>query len=104
MKSAVINFKVERTLKKKAHQKATALGVSLSDVLNGYLRKFIKTKAIEFVSEDETLVPTAYLKRLLKENEKDIKAGKVSPAFDNAEDALKWLHDPDACYENGSKV
>jgi antitoxin component of RelBE/YafQ-DinJ toxin-antitoxin module len=77
MKNASIYFKVEQDIKRKAQKKAADLGVSLSDVLNNYLRRFLKTKSIEFVGEDEELVPTVYLKRLLKQSEKDKKAGKV---------------------------
>jgi len=104
MKTDSIYFKVDQAIKKKAQKKAAELGMSLSDVLNGYLRRFLKVKSVEFVEEGEQLVPTAYLKRLLKQSEKDIKAGYISPAFDNIEDELAWLDDPDARYQNGRRV
>ena len=31
-------------------------------------------------------------------------AGRVSPAFTNAKDAMAWLNDPDARFQNGDKV
>jgi antitoxin component of RelBE/YafQ-DinJ toxin-antitoxin module len=104
MKNAVINFKVDQILKRQAQKKAADLGLSLSGVLNAYLRKFTKAKAVDFISEDEKLVPTAYLERILKESQEDIKKGYVSPAFDTIEDELAWLDDPDARYENGRPV
>lgn len=97
MKRDVINFKVERSLKKKSQKKATALGLSLSSVLNTYLRKFLRTSAVDYVDEEaEMLEPTPYLKRLLKQSEKDVKEGYVSPAFNNFADLDAWLENPDA--------
>lgn len=36
--------------------------------------------------------PSKYLIKAMKQAEKDWKSGNVSPAFDNAEDAIAWLH------------
>ncbi|MCG2689872.1 type II toxin-antitoxin system RelB/DinJ family antitoxin [Candidatus Parcubacteria bacterium] len=45
---AVINIKTKRDLKTKAQELAAELGLSLSAVLNGYLRQFIRNKAVNF--------------------------------------------------------
>lgn len=46
-------------------------------------------------------VPTKYLIKALKESEKDYEEGRCSPTFDNAKDAIAWLHDDHAKYVNG---
>lgn len=102
MKTSVINFKVDSAIKKKAQKKAQELGFSLSSVLNAYLKKFIKVKSVDFTTQEEE--PSDYLIQALKESAEDIKAGRVSPSFDNTEDADAWLDDPNARYANGSPV
>lgn len=89
MNTAVINIKTEPKVKLKAQKIARQIGVSLSSLINAYLRQFIRTKKVEFDLEEE---PSPYLVRMLKRSEEDIKAGRVSPAFDDIEDAIKWLH------------
>jgi len=39
--------------------------------------------------------PTDYLLRTLKESKKDIKKKQVSPSFNNADEAIKWLESPE---------
>lgn len=42
------------------------------------------------VVEEET--PSPYLVKILKKAEKNLQEGKHSPVFDDAEDAVAWLH------------
>jgi len=102
MKTAVINFKTEADLKKKAQKKAESLGMSLSNILNAYLRKFLRVKEVDFVEEE--LVPTPYLEKILRESKKDMEKGYVSPTFSDPDDFIKWLNDPNAKYANGDPV
>ncbi|SRR5260221_3019009 len=88
MNTAVINIKTDPKVKKDAQNIASDLGFSLSAVMNGYLKSFIRTKAINFNLEE----PSDYLIQALEESETDRKAGRVSPTFDNAENAIKWLN------------
>lgn len=99
MNTAVINLKVEPRLKKDGQRLARNLGLTLSALMKSLLRKAVRKKKVEL-----ELVPTPYLEQALKEAEEDRKAGRVSPRFDNAEDAMAWLKDPNARYENGSPV
>ena len=99
MKTEIINFKVDKATKRQAQKMAKQLGISLSSVINGYLKHFIKTKEVHF-----TLEPTEYLKRALRESERDIREGKISPAFKTVEEEIAWLNDPHARYADGSKV
>lgn len=101
MNSAVINIKTNPIIKAKAQKVAEELGFSLSSLINGYLKHLVKTKAVHFTTSEE---PSDWLIKILKENKKDIKAGRVSPGFDNVEDSIKWLNDPKARYANGDKV
>ena len=97
MNTAVINIKVEPTIKKQAQKLAEELGLSLSGLINGYLRTLIRTKTVTFSLSEE---PSDYLIQALKESEKDIKAGHVSPTFTKVEDSIAWLDNPKRKYAN----
>lgn len=97
MNTAVINIKVEPTVKKKAQKVAHDLGLSLSGLINGYLKQLIRTKTAVFSLKEE---PSEYMIQSLKEAEDDIKEGYVSPDFDNAKDAIAWLCNLKAKYAN----
>ncbi len=101
MNTAVINIKTNPQIKARAQAVAEELGFSLSSLINGYLKHLVKTRAVHFTTAEK---PTKYLLDALKESEKDIKSGRVSPGFDSAEDSIKWLNDPKARYINGDKV
>ncbi len=103
MNTAVINIKTDPKVKKKAQAVVERLGFSLSSVLNAYLRKLIRTRTVEF-SDDVRLELTPWAKRMLKQSERDTKAGFVSPTFSNVKDSLVWLNDPKARYQNGHSV
>ncbi len=89
MNTAVINVKTEPKVKYEAQIVAKKFGVSLSSLVNAYLKQLVRTKKIEFTLEEE---PTTHLLNILNLAQKDIKAGKVSPKFKNADDASKWLN------------
>ena len=88
MQSAVINFTTEGKIKQEAQKVAKKMGISLSTVLNNYLRHFVKTKTVVFSAVDET--PNQYLINALKESEEDVKAGRVT-TFKNAQEELDYL-------------
>ncbi len=90
MNTAILTIRTEPAVKKQAQKVAESLGFSLSTLVNAYLRNFLKTKTVHF---QENYEPTPYLKRVIRQTEKDIKKGKnMSPMFDNAKDAVAWLH------------
>lgn len=97
MNTAVINIKVEPKTKKQAQKIAEDLGLSLSAVIHGYLKQFIRTKSIDLSLAEQ---PNEDMIKALKEAEDDFKKGYISPSFDNAEDAIAWLKDPKAKYAN----
>lgn len=88
MNTAVVNIKVNPTVKKQAQHVARELGFSLSSLINAYLKQLVKTKAITFsVAREE---PTDYLLKALKESREDIKKGRVI-SFKKGQDALKYI-------------
>jgi len=101
MNTAVINIKTNPQIKAKAQAIAEELGFSLSSLINGYLKHLVKTRAVHFTTSEQ---PSDWLIKILRENKKDIKAGRVSPSFDNVDDSIAWLEDPNAKYQNGDRV
>lgn len=97
MNTAVVNVKINPAVKKEAQKVAGEMGLSLSAVINGFLRHFVKTREISFSAAEE---PSNYLIESLKEAEQDIKKGRVSPTFNNARDAIAWLNNPKRKYVN----
>lgn len=89
MNTAVVNIKVEPTIKKRAQKIAHELGLSLSSLLNAYLREVVRTKRVSFDLREE---PSDYFIKAMKEAREDVEKGRVSPSFANAEDAIAWLH------------
>lgn len=88
MNTAVINIKVNPSVKKGAQLVAEELGLSLSSVINGFLKQLVRTRYVSFSLQEE---PTSYLIDILQESKRDIKAKRVSPNFNNAKDAVNWL-------------
>lgn len=95
MNTAVINIKVSPDLKVQAQNLAEELGFSLSSLINASLKQIVRTRAVTFKAMEE---PTDYMLKALKESKVDIKSGRVSPVFDNAEEAIKWLNSPKKKY------
>ena len=91
MNTAVIITKTDPEVKKKAQKLAKELGVSLSSLLNAYLRQIIRTRTVTLSARDEE--PNDYLIKTMKQAEKDRKTGKASPIFNTGAEAVKWLED-----------
>jgi len=88
MNTAVIITKTEPQVKVKAQKVAKDLGLSLSSLINAWLRQLIKTKTVVFSAADEE--PTQYLLDALKESREDIKAGRVI-SFNTADDTISYI-------------
>ena len=89
MNTAVIITKTDPDVKTKAQKIAKELGISLSALMNGYLRQLIKTKTVTFSVSDEE--PSEYLLSLMKQAKEDYKKGDTSPAFKTGKEAVDWL-------------
>jgi len=88
MNTAVIITKTDPQVKRKAQKIAKEIGVSLSSLINAYLKQLVRTRRVEFDLEEE---PSDYLIKAIRRSEKNIREGKVSPAFKTGEEAVDWL-------------
>ncbi|HUW21788.1 MAG TPA: type II toxin-antitoxin system RelB/DinJ family antitoxin [Candidatus Bathyarchaeia archaeon] len=95
--TTLINIRTDTEIKNQARAVAEKLGLSLSAIINAYLRQLIRTKSVSFNLNEE---PTDYLLQTLKNSKKDIKVGFISPALDKADEAIKWLNNPNRKYAN----
>lgn len=89
MNTAAIYIKTEPQVKAQAQKIAKEMGLSLSSLLNAWLRHVIKTKTITFSADNE--IPNAYLRKTLKKAEENYKKGNTSPVFETGEEAVAWL-------------
>lgn len=89
----VINIKADQEVKKNAQKIAHDLGLSLSVVINSYLRQFIRNKEVHLFIEGE-LKPS--VKKRLDRCHKDVKEGKnLSPTFYSAKEMDAYLNSLD---------
>lgn len=89
MNSTAIYVKTELHTKKEAQKVAKELGLSLSAIVNGFLKQFIKTKTVTFSANDE--IPNRSTIASMKRADVNYKKGKTSPLFASGEDAVAWL-------------
>lgn len=88
MSTAVINIKTEENVKKQAQNIASELGLSLSALINAYLKQLVRTRRVEFDLGEE---PSLRLIKNIKQAEENLKKGKHSPIFRTGKDAVEWL-------------
>ena len=86
--SKVITIKTDEETKKAAQQLAKDAGITLSSLINSYLKQVIATRRIEIYAPEQM---TPKLEKLIEEVEKDRKAGNISEPFENPDDFLKDL-------------
>jgi addiction module RelB/DinJ family antitoxin len=101
MNPTTIHIKTDVKTRDSAKKVAEDFGFTLTSLVNAMLKQIARTRSLT-LSLDET--PNQATIEALNQSETDVKAGRVSPTFTNAKDAIAWLHDPDASYENGDKV
>jgi addiction module RelB/DinJ family antitoxin len=73
-----LHLKIESDIKKQAQKAADDFGLSLSTVMKGLLKQFIRTKCL-FVEAGGTQrpeIPNTRMRQLLKQAEQDMKAGR----------------------------
>lgn len=90
MNSTVINIKTEEGIKKEAQKIAADLGLSLSGVINGFLKQLIRDKAIVFTLNENN--PSSYLLNSVKTSKQNRKSGDFY-SFKNNKEALSFLDD-----------
>lgn len=101
MSATTIHIKTDIKTRDNAKKVAENFGLSLTSLVNALLKQIVRTKHLTLSMEEK---PTPYMLESLKKSEEDVKAGRVSPAFTNAKDAIAWLDNSNASYANGNKV
>jgi addiction module RelB/DinJ family antitoxin len=85
MSTASILIRTDPQVKKEAKKTAKEMGLSLSAIITGLLKEFVKRKTITFT--DEELAP--YAKVQLKKARENRTQGKGSPLFTDNEELIK---------------
>lgn len=88
--NTVLNVKLDPKLKKQAQEIAKSIGLPISTVVAAGLREFVRTRSIT-ISDEPRLKPE--VEKELLQMSKAARSGKaeLSPAFDNAHNAIVWL-------------
>jgi addiction module RelB/DinJ family antitoxin len=86
--NTVISVKVDRDVKIAAAEVARSAGLTLSTLVNAYLRQVVATRRIELFAPEPM---TPKLEGLIAKVEGEIRLGKVSRTFDDAESFLADL-------------
>ena len=89
MNTAIINIKTDKNLKTEIQKLANELGISVSALINSYLKQVVRSQKVIFTTDEK---PSKYLIEAIQQARRERKEGKSSPVFDNAEDAIKWLN------------
>ena len=85
----VITVKTDENTKKKAQELAQELGITLSSLINSYLKQVIVTRRVElYVPEKMT---TKLISSIEKANQ-EIKSGQIGKGYDNVDDFLNDLN------------
>ncbi len=88
--SAVINFKTDKKIKTQAQKIATKMGLNLSDILNIYLRGFVKKKELYISLNENESNPSDELLEVVKEARKEYRSGKMK-SFKNIDSLKAYL-------------
>jgi DNA-damage-inducible protein J len=86
--NTVISVKVDKEVKDSAQEVAKNAGLTLSTLVNAYLRQVAATRRIELYAP-EPMTPN--LEKLIAEVEAELKQGKTSKTFSNVNDFLDDL-------------
>jgi len=86
--NTVISVKVDKDVKESAQEVAKSAGLTLSSIVNAYLRQIAATRRIEIYAPEQM---TPKLEKLIAEVEKSIEAGNTVGPFDNADDFIASL-------------
>ena len=86
----MINIKADTEVKKNAQKVAGDLGLTLSAIINSYLKQLIRNKSI-YLSTIPQMTPE--LEALIGRAKEDYKKKRnISPVFSDPDEMLKYLH------------
>ncbi len=86
--NTVISVKIDQDVKDSAQEVAKSTGLTLSALVNAYLRQVATTRRIELYAPEQM---TPKLEKLISEIEKELTDGKVSKEFNDVDDFLADL-------------
>lgn len=84
----VISVKIDEEVKASAQEVASSAGLTLSTLVNAYLRQVAATRRIELYAPEQM---TPHLESLIAEVEAELKGGKASKEFESVADFLADL-------------
>ena len=85
-----MHIKVDKDIKEKSAKIARNLGLSLSTIVNAYLKELIRNREVR-LSLEPKLKPE--IEKLLQKASVDYRNNaNVSPIFSSAKDAARYLH------------
>lgn len=80
--NTVISVKIDKDVKASAQEVANSAGLTLSTLINAYLRQVVATRRIELYAPEQM---TPKLEGLIEEVEAELRSGKASKEFDSVE-------------------
>ena len=86
--NTVISVKIDKDVKASAQEVANSAGLTLSTLVNAYLRQVAATRRIELYAPEPM---TPKLEKLIEEVESELKSGKASKHFDSVDEFLADL-------------
>ncbi|QQR52826.1 type II toxin-antitoxin system RelB/DinJ family antitoxin [bacterium] len=86
--NTVISVKIDKDVKASAQEVAHSAGLTLSTLVNAYLRQVAATRRIEIYAPEQM---SPKLEKLIEEVEAQLQSGQASKEFDNVEDFLTDL-------------
>lgn len=90
----VISVKVDVETKEAAQEVARNAGLTLSALVNSYLRQIVATRRIELYVPEPM---TPHLEELISEVELELHSGQASRPFEDIEDFLRDLKKQSSC-------
>lgn len=87
MNTAVINVKLNPSLKIQAQNIAEELGLSLSSLVNACLKQVVRARTVTLSAAEE---PTDYMIKTLKESKKNKREGKIV-SFKNNDEVFDYI-------------
>lgn len=92
MNTAVINIKTTPETKTEVQKVARELGVSVSSLVNSFLKDIIRTKRVTLRADEKLNKQTL---AAIKKAQEDRKKGLASPIFSTISEMRRWFDEQD---------
>lgn len=70
----LLTIKTDKVIKNLAQEVAGEIGVPLSTVINAFLKQFVRDREVSFSASYK---PSAYLRKVIENSEKELAEGKI---------------------------